>query len=260
MPSCSITNPLPQSHTSIWRALYRAPPATERAMNHQFGADTAAGVSDGLKTRWPGLCLKFTFVIECSDFIGRAREIDAIHRVLRPDEASVEQEWAVLAGVGGIGKTQLAIAYARQYQQSYTSVLCLNANSEAALYASLRTVMQALISVDGPLQCNKEHLLVHLHKWLSRPDNARWLLIFDNYNEPDHFDLETFCPNTGHGSVIITTRLPGLVTGQPVRVQPLQDIYHSLAILQARSGRPEALWGECTFVRCVTASHPRSQN
>ena len=35
----------------------------------------------------------------------------------------------VLHGLGGIGKTQLAIAYARKHQQRYTAILWLNGNS-----------------------------------------------------------------------------------------------------------------------------------
>ena len=50
--------------------------------------------------------------------------------------------------MGGTGKTQLAITYARQYQQAYTPVLWLNATSELTLRASFRSAMQGLVKAD----------------------------------------------------------------------------------------------------------------
>ena len=39
----------------------------------------------------------------------------------------------VLHGLGGIGKTQLAIAYARRYQKSYSAILWLDGKSKDTL-------------------------------------------------------------------------------------------------------------------------------
>ncbi|KAK5947934.1 hypothetical protein OHC33_011039 [Knufia fluminis] len=183
-----------------------------------------------------GLCFNSAPLIETAEFVGRNTEIENIHAVLRPDEARKEQKRVVLGGIGGIGKTQLAIAYARQYQQSYTSVLWLNAASESTLYASLLPVAQAISAEQTDLSTN-EQVLAGVLKWLNRPDNARWLLVFDNYDEPDLFAINDFCPSVGHGSIIVTTRLPDLAKGKIVRVQPLQSIEDSLSILEIRSGR-----------------------
>ena len=87
-------------------------------------------------------------------------------------------------------------------------------------------------------------VLADVLKWLSRPDNRRWLLVFDNYDEPDLFAINDFCPGVGHGSIIITTRLPDLVMGTTVRVQPLVTITDSLGILEIRSGRSDVPKGE----------------
>lgn len=215
-----------------------------KEINERYGADVAGTLSNSHATRSFGLCLKSAPVIKPGDFVGRAGEIAAIHDLLRPDEAPTEQQRVVLGGMGGIGKTQLAIAYARQHQHSFTSVFWLNATSETTVYASLRPVVQAFVPADDLEKFNNEQALARMHDWLSRPDNTRWLLIFDNHDEPDLFDLESFYPSVGYGSVIITTRLPDRVTGHQVRVQPLQDIGTGLAILQARSGRTEVQKGK----------------
>jgi hypothetical protein len=43
--------------------------------------------------------------------------------------------------MGGIGKTQLAIAYSKLRQSAYSSVFMLNATSEGTLKSSLRNLI-----------------------------------------------------------------------------------------------------------------------
>lgn len=226
----------------------------EKEINEKHGADVTFFPKHVPNTKSLGLCLNSAPIIKPSEFIGRDSEIDEIHRALRQDIESVEQRRVVLGGIGGIGKTQLAIAYARQFQLKYTSVLWLNATSESNLHATLRSIAGSFINADEIERLNNEQTFTRVCEWLSRPNNKEWLLIFDNYDEPDLFDLDNFCPSVGHGSIIVTTRLPDLVTGQQVRVQPLQDVQNSLAILQTRSGRKNVQTGgfdELSTLPCV---------
>lgn len=210
----------------------------QREINERYGSDVAASLIAGDQIGALGLCLNSAPVIKSSEFIGRTIEISTIHDILQPDESSLEQRRIILGGIGGMGKTQLAIAYARQYQHYYTSVLWLNATSERTLYASFRSLAPGIITAEELARADDERLLVHIHRWLSQPHNTQWLLVFDNYDDPEQFGIDSFCPNVGHGSIVITTRLPDLVMGQQVRVQPLDAIDDSLAVLQVRSGRP----------------------
>jgi len=61
---------------------------------------------------------------------------------LRPNDQSSKQRRLVLGGLGGIGKTQLAIAYAERHRDIYPSVFWLNAASEAALKDSFRSMAE----------------------------------------------------------------------------------------------------------------------
>lgn len=56
-------------------------------------------------------------------FIDREPEIEAIERHLLPIKAQTERKMHILHGLGGIGKTQLAIAHARKHQRTYSAVL-----------------------------------------------------------------------------------------------------------------------------------------
>lgn len=178
--------------------------------------------------------------LEPDYFVGRVKETDRIHDILRPNKLSSYQHTksrtVVLGGIGGIGKTQLAIAYARRHEHSYTSVLWLNATSEITLHTSLRSISRGLVAADELKRLDDEQVLARMHEWLSQPHNPQWLLIFDNYDEPDQFDLNKFYPNIGHGSIIITTRLPDRVAGLRVAVD-FTAIDDSLDILRVRSGR-----------------------
>ncbi|KAL6242969.1 hypothetical protein RBB50_010069 [Rhinocladiella similis] len=51
----------------------------------------------------------------------------------------------VLHGLGGIGKTQLAIKYATQHKEKYTAIFWLNANNKDSLELSFRHIAQRII-------------------------------------------------------------------------------------------------------------------
>jgi len=164
--------------------------------------------------------------------------------ILKPNDLSVEQRRLVLGGMGGIGKTQLAIAYAERHRHSYESIFWLNATSLKTLQASLHQLAQHILTSDELKHCDDDQLTVHVSRWLSETDNTRWLLIFDNYDEPDQYQITKYYPHASHGSIIITTRLPDLVDGAPIKVQHLHRLEDSLQILETRSQRPNVKSGQ----------------
>jgi hypothetical protein len=212
-------------------------------VHKRYNQDVAGSLLGHSQVPSLGLCFNSAPAIEPTHFVGRVDELDQIHTVLRPKEATKEQQRVVLGGVGGIGKTQLAIAYARRFQLSYTSIFWLNAASESTLSASFSSVALAIGAEDFDAS-DREQTRTTVLRWLARPGNPQWLLIFDNYDDPDLFDINRFCPNNGHGSVIITTRLPDSVTGSALRLEPLQDLADGLRVLQVRSGRAGVFEGE----------------
>jgi len=156
----------------------------------------------------------------------------------------VEQRVLVLGGIGGIGKTQLAITYAKRHRASYSSIFWLNATSPTTLKGSLRSLARRVLPLGAGRQCDDDQILEHTARWLSEGENTRWLLIFDNYDEPDGYDIKKYYPSASHGSIIITTRLPEQVTGVKVKVSALTRIEESLQILEKRSERRVAQSGK----------------
>lgn len=170
-------------------------------------------------------------------FVGRDNELAEITKTLHPDHKAQKQRRLVLGGMGGIGKTHLAIAYVDSSRGSYSSVFWLNAVSEAALKDDFRSIARHIFDVEEPGVLEDKEIVRRVHQWLASPKNTRWLLIFDNYDDPDQFWIDHYCPYASHGAVLVTTRRPDLVTGSTLDIKPLDNIEDSLAILQTRSER-----------------------
>jgi tetratricopeptide (TPR) repeat protein len=110
-----------------------------------------------------------------------------------------------LQGFGGVGKTALAIEYAHRYRSEYELIWWIAAEQRIQARASLAGLARHLDlpsavgkSVDGAADAALEAL------GLGSPV-SRWLLIFDNADQPD--DLNDIVPQ-GPGHVLITSRNP----------------------------------------------------
>ncbi|KAL4788755.1 P-loop containing nucleoside triphosphate hydrolase protein [Aspergillus venezuelensis] len=170
-------------------------------------------------------------------FVGREKELNTIAETLQPVSESQEQQRLVLGGMGGIGKTQLAIAYAKSHHHSYNSVFWLNAESAATMTDSFLSIAKQIFKLQQPDKLKGEEAITHVCQWLSDPKNPWWLLILDNYDNPDAYKIEQYYPLASHGVLLITTRQPSLVAGKKILVQPLKSIEDGLMILQSRSKR-----------------------
>lgn len=132
-----------------------------------------------------------------------------------------------------MGKTQLAIAYARQYRSSYDSIFWLNATSEPSLQASLRRLAVRFVAVQEMERLSNNQVLGRVHEWLSHSCNTRWLLIFDNYDELAQYDIRDYYPYVGHGSIVVTTRASNRM--------PLSACYLLVEPLISTPGKTEPL-------------------
>lgn len=204
-------------------------------------SDLQRGSDESMKF---GLCLGSAPQIDPTYFVGREAELEEMGNILQPEQP--KQQRLVLGGIGGVGKTQLAIAYAERFRQRYDTVFWLNATSQQTLNADLRLVAGRILQASEMERLNEDQILTRVHEWLSKVNNTRWLLIFDNHDEPAQFDINKFCPYTAHGAVIVTTRLPDCVnlSSDKIRMQPLANIQESLDLLYKRSQREKTADGK----------------
>jgi tetratricopeptide (TPR) repeat protein len=132
------------------------------------------------------------------DFTGRESLLLTLHRSLElRSKASVLPH--ALHGFGGVGKTQLAVEYAYRYADRYDLIWWIPAEQQSVVLQSL-VDLGSRLGIPNTEEFNQASSLV-LDALSST--SLRWLLVYDNANEPD--DLAHLIPSAG-GHVILTSR------------------------------------------------------
>ena len=73
-------------------------------------------------TRSVGVCLSQAPFLDVELFIGRHSDMNKMKELLKPSDKSQVQRRTVLGGLGGIGKTQFAISFAKHHSYDYESI------------------------------------------------------------------------------------------------------------------------------------------
>ena len=137
--------------------------------------------------------------------IPRRKLLREIHRQFNEYEyESSGHRIVVLLGMGGQGKSWLALDFGREVATESPSklVLWLDATSEKSLTRNLEDVADRWNSRKRKFT-DTESRLKYVREVLSERE---WLLVFDNYDHPDQFtNICTFIP-PGDGSILITSR------------------------------------------------------
>ena len=205
-------------------------------------------------------------------FIGREDELADLHKWLSP--STERQNVVAISGLGGMGKTQLSLHFARQHHQRYSTVIWLNASSEVSLKAGYVLLAQRIRRHDKQRdvgqsevreQLKEEQAIQLVRQWLSQAENKTWLFMFDNYDDPQlpgirsstGYDIRTFFPYSTQGSVLITTRSSRIAFGKSMRLNKFDDIDQSLAILARRSGQ-QAQGGK--YMQSLSINTDRASN
>jgi hypothetical protein len=189
-------------------------------------------------------------ISDVEHFVAREAELAEIHAKLSSDGS---RRTVVLHGLGGIGKTQLSVAYAKRHKENYSAIFWLNMKDENTLKQSFariaRQISREHLSASRlsnmETDKNLDEVVDAVKAWLSLPDNTRWLMIYDNYDnprlpgntDPQAVDIRQFLPESYQGSIIITTRSSQIRIGHPIRIRKLEDIRDSLGILSNVSRR-----------------------
>ncbi|KAI1379646.1 hypothetical protein F4677DRAFT_338342 [Hypoxylon crocopeplum] len=144
---------------------------------------------------------------EVRHFVDRPEMLDEIDRVLG-DERSQLPRIAILQGMGGQGKTQLALRYCgiARSQRNLDYILWIDASTRVSTMRGLEEISEELSENNQGFEDSDARITFVRRKLTSR--NLSWLLVFDNYDDPATFDLREYIPKGPLGYVLITTRNP----------------------------------------------------
>ncbi|KAG9242074.1 hypothetical protein BJ878DRAFT_544615 [Calycina marina] len=137
-------------------------------------------------------------------FWGRAMALKEVGDALYPKEESDGLQAFALYGMGGVGKTQIALQFANKHRGLYDTVLWISADTSISMGQSFRDIAQhlSLIKTEEEKQ-DAVAATMKVKTWL-RETRSTWLLIFDNADDLEI--LRQAWPGDSRGSVLITTR------------------------------------------------------
>jgi tetratricopeptide (TPR) repeat protein len=139
-----------------------------------------------------------------------------------------------LYGLGGIGKTQLAIEYAYRHSASYEVIWWIRSEEPSTL-ASDYAALALELNLPEKEEANQAVVVQAVTRWLEHSNN--WLLIFDNARDAD--SIKPYLPRSASGHVLITSRNPDWRSV----VNPLQvevwERNESVSFLLKRTGRTD---------------------
>ncbi|HET8845019.1 MAG TPA: tetratricopeptide repeat protein, partial [Ktedonobacteraceae bacterium] len=140
-------------------------------------------------------------------FTGREEVLEALHVQLGVNNTVALAPSSALSGLGGIGKTQIALEYAYRYGLEYSAVFWIGAETEEQIVSSFVQIAEVL-QLLGREDNNHQRVVSAVKGWLST--HEKWLLVWDNVEELSL--LDRFRPSHQRGALLLTTRRQVLAT------------------------------------------------
>ncbi|RYP30814.1 hypothetical protein DL768_011186 [Monosporascus sp. mg162] len=130
-------------------------------------------------------------------FTGREQLIRKLEESFPSPHEDDERRCVVLHGLGGSGKTQIALKFAEAFRHRYWGVFWVDVSSQKAAEQGFKEISR--IGNVGENTVSAKH-------WLSNVGKP-WLLVIDGADDPDR-DVEQYVPAASYGHILITSRNP----------------------------------------------------
>ncbi|WP_030205197.1 FxSxx-COOH system tetratricopeptide repeat protein [Streptomyces sp. NRRL S-87] len=135
-------------------------------------------------------------------FTGRSIVLERMRDQLGGGISVVLPQPQTLYGLGGVGKTQVALEYVHRFMADYDLVWWISSEQTDDVVAGLAELAVRLGAQTGEDMAAASQEAIDLLR-LGRP-TSRWLLVFDNADDPE--TLKRFFPPGGPGHILVTSR------------------------------------------------------
>ena len=111
-------------------------------------------------------------------FVGRDGPLEELTKALKPGTSEPasklrDRTSCSIHGVGGLGKSQVALEYAYRFEQFYSHIFWLGAETETALTDSFVNILQEIGVEEVKIETNKKIELAH--EWLESTGKVQLL-------------------------------------------------------------------------------------
>lgn len=207
-------------------------------------------------TRYPGNEPKINRVpARNARFTGREEDLRRLREALHEYGTAVVVPVA-LQGLGGVGKTQVALEYVHRFMSDYDLVWWVACEQPQFIDASLADLgegMQNSFGINAPPAADAiEASRVVLRLLSERQGAQRWLLVFDNADDVEA--VRPYLPSGG-GHVLITSRNSAW-SGQQFRSLPIEVFTRDESVAHLRQRVPSITADEADKVADLLGDLP----
>lgn len=187
-----INNPEQQEHNPSLNALQTGDKNTQ--ILHAENVTINNYVSDDKHSNRRQHKVVFLPFVENSNFVGRSEQLGQLHSVFVENKGTTPTIQTI-QGLGGIGKTQLALKYAYEHLDEYDAIWWVECKTQDSI---TKACCEFLLVVGESVT-----EIPRFAHWFQNHSN--WLLIFDDINESA--SVEHLIPKLGNGHIIKTTQI-----------------------------------------------------
>jgi hypothetical protein len=130
-----------------------------------------------------------------ANFVGREDELGQILACFSV-RSHQSPHVMILHALGGQGKSQIALEYCRRARQTYRGIFWINANSKSLVLQLYKRMLMQLTSASSSSLPQNSEKIIEMVKHILEYWQERWLIVFDNYDDPRAFpDIRDFIPS-----------------------------------------------------------------
>jgi hypothetical protein len=179
--------------------------ATEMLYEHPEGTRPPTDNAASAPNRGHSLIWSPEIPFRNPHFIGHEASLEQLRtQLITGTNGHAGQSPAILHGLGGIGKTELAAEYAYRFRGDYDLVWWIRAEQQDLIRSALVYLGRRLALPDVRPEERDYSFRLVLEALQAGNPYEHWLLIFDNVTNPGI--VGRYIPQ-GHGNVIVTSRI-----------------------------------------------------